>query len=151
MIANNLEIQKLTQEHIEFVATQEQTYFSTPWRQVDLQKSIQDENTDFFVLVNDGRALGYVGVVYGADTADIVTLFVCPDNRRGGYASKMLLYVFEVLCERGKEKVFLEVRENNVAARKLYEKHGFLYLNKRRRYYTNPTEDAWVMIKEMKR
>lgn len=38
--------------------------------------------------------------------------------------------------------IFLEVRESNVPARRLYEKHGFRETARRRNYYQNPPEDA---------
>ena len=40
------------------------------------------------------------------------------------------------------EPVFLEVRESNLAARKLYEKFGFAITGRRTAYYRNPQEDA---------
>ncbi len=38
--------------------------------------------------------------------------------------------------------VHLEVRESNLAARRLYEKAGFLLDKRRPAYYRNPEEDA---------
>ena len=38
--------------------------------------------------------------------------------------------------------MFLEVRESNIAARKLYEKAGFEPTGRRKSYYTDPLEDA---------
>lgn len=38
--------------------------------------------------------------------------------------------------------IFLEVRESNLPARRLYEKHGFRETARRRNYYQNPPEDA---------
>jgi ribosomal-protein-alanine N-acetyltransferase len=40
---------------------------------------------------------------------------------------------------------FLEVRESNLAARRLYEKHGFREVAVRKQYYRSPSEDAIVM------
>ena len=40
------------------------------------------------------------------------------------------------------KSLFLEVRENNTAARKLYEKTGFVEVGMRKNYYSNPTENA---------
>ncbi len=40
---------------------------------------------------------------------------------------------------------FLEVRESNVAARKLYRKLGFRTIGYREKYYHNPVETAIVM------
>ena len=149
MIVNNLTIEKMSEEHIAYVAAWEHKHFATPWKEAELTRSLQDNNTDFYVLTSGVTPVGYIGIVYGVDTADIVTLFICPECRRSGYASQILSLSFEKMQQRGIEKVFLEVRESNTPARNLYEKHGFEYLNKRVRYYANPVEDAWVMIKEM--
>ncbi len=40
---------------------------------------------------------------------------------------------------------FLEVRESNLAARKLYEKQGFRKVAIRKLYYQSPPENAFVM------
>lgn len=45
------------------------------------------------------------------------------------------------------EAVFLEVRESNMAARRLYEKLGFAETGRRRGYYANPPEDAVLYSK----
>jgi len=47
---------------------------------------------------------------------------------------------------RGLCEISLEVRESNVAAIALYEKFGFRMMGKRPRFYTNPTETAFVML-----
>jgi [ribosomal protein S18]-alanine N-acetyltransferase len=44
---------------------------------------------------------------------------------------------------------FLEVRESNLAARKLYEKQGFQKVAVRKQYYQSPPENAIVMRLEM--
>jgi [ribosomal protein S18]-alanine N-acetyltransferase len=38
--------------------------------------------------------------------------------------------------------ILLEVRESNLPARRLYEKHGFRGVGRRQVYYMDPTEDA---------
>ena len=46
-------------------------------------------------------------------------------------------------CLRGRARtILLEVRESNSAARKLYEKCGFVQSGRRQRYYKQPEEDA---------
>ena len=53
--------------------------------------------------------------------------------------------------ERGVSSVYLEVREGNLPARKLYEGRGFLRERVRRDYYRYPSEDGIVMRKELKK
>jgi [ribosomal protein S18]-alanine N-acetyltransferase len=38
--------------------------------------------------------------------------------------------------------ILLEVRESNLPARRLYEKHGFREVGRRRAYYRDPAEAA---------
>ena len=41
--------------------------------------------------------------------------------------------------------VLLEVRESNLAARRLYETTGFIEVGRRAAYYQNPSEDAILL------
>ena len=45
----------------------------------------------------------------------------------------------------------LEVREGNTAARALYESFGFVTEGVRRNYYTQPSEDALIMWRRIRR
>jgi len=44
----------------------------------------------------------------------------------------------------------LEVRESNTPAINLYKSYDFKLLSKRKDYYTNPREDALVLVKNLK-
>jgi ribosomal-protein-alanine N-acetyltransferase len=46
--------------------------------------------------------------------------------------------------------MYLEVRESNTAARRLYASRGFEEMGRRRGYYKRPAEDAIVLRLEMK-
>ena len=48
------------------------------------------------------------------------------------------------------DSAYLEVRESNMPAQKLYEKHGFVKTGERKNYYKNPIENAILMSKNMK-
>lgn len=47
----------------------------------------------------------------------------------------------------GIKTIHLEVRCSNTNARHMYESLGFEEVNVRKHYYTNPCEDAIVMVK----
>jgi ribosomal-protein-alanine N-acetyltransferase len=73
---------------------------------------------------------------------EIENIVVADAERRQGFG-KQLLDEFLRLSQREAAKmVFLEVRESNLAARKLYEKCGFVENGRRPRYYRQPEEDA---------
>ncbi len=44
-------------------------------------------------------------------------------------------------------KIFLEVRESNEAARSFYARMGFTEAGRRRDYYREPAEDAFVLVR----
>lgn len=80
-----------------------------------------------------------------ADEAEIITIGVHPDARRGGIADAMLTLVESDVKKRGGKKIFLEVAENNVPARALYEHNGYVQVGVRSKYYDGT--DAILMEK----
>jgi ribosomal-protein-alanine N-acetyltransferase len=49
------------------------------------------------------------------------------------------------LERKGVHEFFLEVREGNMAAIRLYQQFGFEKIGKRKKYYAETNEDALVM------
>ena len=80
-----------------------------------------------------------------ADEAEIITIGVHPDARRSGIADAMLTLVESDVKKRGGKKIFLEVAENNVPARALYEHNGYVQVGVRPKYYDGT--DAILMEK----
>jgi len=94
------------------------------------------------VATSGGRVLGFlVARQIVADEREILNLAVDPPARRRGVARKLL----ESELRRAKTRWFLEVRESNSSAIKLYESAGFREAGRRESYYTNPGESGIVM------
>ena len=149
MNANDLRFRKIRLDDIRFVADLERRFFSTPWDEDALQKVFDSGYETFYVAICGDERVGYLGYSKSFECADILTICIHPEYRRRGHAERLLNFCFEQMRQEGAEKAFLEVRQSNAPARALYEGAGFVYLNKRINYYKNPTEDAWVMIKEL--
>lgn len=81
------------------------------------------------------------------DEAEIITIGVRPEARKNGIATAMLTLVENDLKKRGVKKIFLEVAENNVPAKKLYKQNGFTQINIRPKYYDGV--DAILMEKNL--
>ena len=75
---------------------------------------------------------------------EIENVVVSEAVRRRGFGSRLLQEFLGLARDRGGEKIFLEVRESNLAARRLYEKSGFSESGRRQSYYQQPQEDAIV-------
>ena len=93
------------------------------------------------------RLLGYAGLYHagGLTSADLLTIATVPAARGRGIASFMLTELVATVRELGCPDVLLEVRQSNEAAQRLYARHGFVPIGRRRRYYQAPPEDAVVM------
>lgn len=78
---------------------------------------------------------GFIVYRVVADEAEIITIGVVPNARRGGIAAAMLGIVAGELKKRGVKKIFLEVAENNTAARQLYAANGYTHIGVRPKYY----------------
>lgn len=75
---------------------------------------------------------------------EIENIAIAGPARRGGLGTRLLEEFLDLARERGAQAVFLEVRESNLAARKLYEKCGFLEAGRRQGYYHSPEENAVI-------
>ena len=73
---------------------------------------------------------------------ELENIIVDQGFRRNGVGTRLLQELFERAKGAGSTMVFLEVRESNQAARRLYEKHGFELTGRRKGYYSGPAENA---------
>jgi ribosomal-protein-alanine N-acetyltransferase len=81
------------------------------------------------------------------DQAHINNLAVRPELRRQRLGAQLLEAVMREAQELGAASLTLEVRESNTAARRLYERAAFQVQGVRKSYYTNPVEDALVLVR----
>ena len=74
-----------------------------------------------------------------------------PQQAASMRAKSELMQALEHYCEEHKmEKLLLDVRESNEAARSFYTKNGFVEDGIRQGFYVNPSEDAVLMSKTVK-
>lgn len=89
--------------------------------------------------------VGYAGLWFDGDDAQIMTIGVDPHYQRHGVGRALL----EALVERARKlragAVLLEVRVDNAPALALYEKYGFERIGLRKRYYQPEDKDAFTM------
>lgn len=144
----HVNITPMTESMLDEAAALEKICFSVPWSRAMLEYELTEESAKWLAAVdNEGHLAGYVGYHQVLDEGSIMNVAVHPDYRRNGIASKLLHKLFDDLT--GVSMVFLEVRDSNEPAQRLYEHFGFKSCGKRRNYYENPTEDAIIMVKNM--
>jgi ribosomal-protein-alanine acetyltransferase len=72
---------------------------------------------------------------------EILFIAVDPAHRRRGIGKTLL----DDELSRARGEWFLEVRESNLTAKRLYESAGFRPVGRRENYYSHPFESAIVM------
>lgn len=92
---------------------------------------------------------GCCGVWISFEEGEIMNVAVRKEYRRKGVAGKLMKELLSRAEKRGAARFILEVREGNLPAIRLYESLGFLHAGRRRNFYSDPAEDALIMIKEI--
>lgn len=95
---------------------------------------------------------GFVMVQAAADEAEILTLAVRPAGRRKGVATALVETAARRAEAAGASRLFLEVAEDNLAARALYARLRFEPVGRRPRYYARangPAVDALLLARNL--
>ena len=97
------------------------------------------------VLVAELREVAAVATIRLSDgVADLNRIIVAEDQRKLGYGAALLSEGIQWATGRGATRMLLEVRADNAAARRMYDRLGFTKLACRSDYY-EPGVDAVVM------
>jgi ribosomal-protein-alanine N-acetyltransferase len=128
------------------VAELERLCFGEPWPESALRDILANPAVTAWVLESSSsRPHAYLLFQETGAEAEILRIGTLPEHRGQG-AGLRLLRVFQAWCrQRGVGRVFLEVRENNHAARRLYDRGGFTVAGRRKGYYSTPPADALVL------
>src|SRR5271166_4235814 len=92
-----------------------------------------------------GQVRGFVIARCALDYWEIENVVVAREAQRLGIGTKLSRELLRRAHAEGDTSVLLEVRESNLAARKLYEKLGFSQQGRRNNYYHEPREDALLL------
>jgi [ribosomal protein S18]-alanine N-acetyltransferase len=126
------------------------TGFERGWDTVEFERLLADR----LILAHlarpggKGAPTGFAMSRLVVDEAEILSVAVAPSARRAGLATTLLRHHLGRLVAAGGRKVFLEVAEDNVAALRLYQRHGFSEIARRKAYYARakgPPATAIVM------
>lgn len=141
-----MEIRRALPKDSSEIAKAEEEMFSDPWSEKDITSLISTEGSMCYTALSDGKVIGYLIGRQISPEGEIYRLATLPKYRRRGVAYRLLDYT--VKCERGRglENLFLEVRERNAPARRLYSSYGFREIGVRKNYYKNPDDNAIIML-----
>jgi len=95
-----------------------------------------------------GTLAGAAVLALMVDHGELCNLMVPPRYLGKRVGRLLLANCLEVARQRQLLRIFLEVRHSNRRAIRFYRRNGFEIVSRRRNYYRDPPEDAWVMERE---
>lgn len=147
---DGLRIREMAEQDLIAVYANEIGTYSHPWTEGILRDCLR-VGYSCWVCERNGSLIGHAVVTIAAGEAHLLNLCIVPSEQARGYGRKLLHRVLRVVRESDADTLYLEVRESNSAARRLYESEGFAELGLRRGYYPlgNGREDAVLYAKAL--
>ena len=132
------------------VAMEKLVYGKSGWSPAQLKEEFAKapKNAHYIAAESDGELIGYAGIYYLSEFADIHTITVSPEHRRKGIGREFLKRLINWARVKKAESIMLEVRVGNEEALPLYIENGFTEISRRQNYY-GPGLTAIIMRKEM--
>ena len=133
-------------DDIEEILAIDEASFPKAWSKEFLEYKMKFKSFFLLVGVIDDKIITYIAADLSNKETDIIRLAVAPDMRRCGIAEQICRKFIDNLKKtKLSDKLWLYIRESNIAAIKLYEKLGFEHVATDKGYYYE--EDALVMRK----
>jgi ribosomal-protein-alanine N-acetyltransferase len=149
--SDDVVVERLTDDaDLDLVATLEARCFTNPWSRDMLARQLQESGTTrvYLLRLPEVRVAGFCACWLLVDELHINTVVMDFPFRRQGLGHLLMRHVLEDAAKAGAGRATLEVRESNVAARRLYENLGFSVTATRPKYYSQPDEDALILWHE---
>ena len=134
---------------VDAVAGIEEATFARPWSRESFRHELtRNKVARYLVAEENGQVLGYAGAWVILDESHITNIAVREDARGRGLGRRLTADLLQILSNLGAGYATLEVRVSTVRAQNLYRSLGFVSVGKRKRYYEDNGEDAFLMVCE---
>lgn len=147
------EIKELKKEkYIDIIYKLELKIFTDPWTKKMIKGEFNNKFAEVLGIINSKtkELVGYSFLFIIYDEIHINNFAVKKSYRKKGLGKKLLEYIINYGKENYFSRITLEVRESNKSALNLYYQYGFNLISRRTDYYSNPKEDALILMKDLK-
>ena len=142
-------IRRMNREDLDAVTAIEEATFTIPWSRESFRQELErNVAARYLVAETDGRVVGYAGAWIILDESHITNIAVLEAFRGRGIGKQLTKALLQYLSNLGASYATLEVRVSNERAQCLYRSMGFVSVGKRKRYYEDNGEDAYLMVCE---
>lgn len=145
-----MEILEMTLQDLKEIEDVLEREFDEFWTPSILESELKNKNSKYIVAKENNETLGFAGIWIAIDDVQVMNIVVRKSKRKMGIGTVLLDKLIEMAKKTEKNSITLELNENNIAARKLYENAGFEVVGNRKKYY-NGKDDAIIMTKFFKR
>lgn len=145
-------------QDVEALLALERRLYSHPWTHTHFVDSLTGGHWAWQAgLPEPGAALAVYWLAMPVlDELHLLNLAVHPDHWGQGLARQGLIHLMALAVSSGINEVWLEVRESNLRAQRLYLQNGFAMVGRRRAYYpaglrsSTDREDALLLRKPLR-
>ena len=142
-------IRRMRTEDLDQVTALEKATFAIPWSRESFRQELErNVAARYLVAETEGKVIGYAGAWIILDESHITNIAVAEAYRGRGIGRRLTEALLQLLSNLGASYATLEVRVSNVRAQRLYRSLGFVSVGKRKRYYEDNQEDAFLMVCE---
>jgi [ribosomal protein S18]-alanine N-acetyltransferase len=111
--------------------------FHRGWSDGEIENLLLDRNVVAHRAIVGRSLIGFILSRMAIDEAEILSVAVAPARRGRGLSRRLVDLHLRRLAGIGVHRVFLEVDEGNIPARKLYARAGFHDVGRREAYYSD--------------
>jgi len=139
-------LRDMTQADLDAVWNIEQRVHAYPWTLGNFRDALASKNI-CQVYETGGQIIGYAVMMLAVDEVQLLNISIDIPYQRQALGMRLLRELQTQMRGLKMQRMLLEVRPSNVAARGLYEAAGFVKIGVRRGYYAamQNREDALVM------
>ena len=141
-----MKISPANKNQLDDIIAIENASFTCPWSRQSFEEAMNSDNIRVLTVTDEeNRVLAFSCLLIIEYEAEILNIAVSENFRNRGIGKLLADHMVSICHEKDVTDIFLEVRDSNISAQHLYEKCEFKAIGKRKKYYTNPTEDAILM------
>jgi ribosomal-protein-alanine N-acetyltransferase len=108
-----------------------------------------NKGTIYYVVAENGKIVGCGSMTMILSEAHITNICILPEKRGRGYAAMLIKNLCQNAESMGADSMTSEVRVSNRMALRFFEKCDFSIYGRRKKYYLNDNEDAYIMWREI--
>ena len=141
-------IKRLSSEDLDNLMVVETECFSDAYKKETYEYEIDDNPCAYiYGYYIEDKLVAFIDFWVTFETVQLCKIGVRKDYRRQHIGQELMDFMYDFCLKENCETILLEVRSKNDRARNFYCNEGFYELNIRKKYYSNPLDDAIVMGK----